>query len=185
MLQNWKEEWIWPSLKIGAQEFPASKSRGEESWTLRNADTPEKSEETTLCPHSQTKRESPSASCVPWVQGPRSNRGRTFLVPAHAKSSKTVTRSAYTPESRCKTNFSAPSHLPGGLRAHRGRSPMGQELIVCHSSLHPNPRGKRAEHPEVWTILRPQDTLPLLPTSTHIPGSRGNCTVPLDIGICS
>jgi len=38
--------------------------------------TPEKSEETTLCPYSQPKRESPSANCAPWVQGPRSNQGQ-------------------------------------------------------------------------------------------------------------
>jgi len=41
-----------------------------ESWTLRSADTPEKSEETTLCPNSQPKRKPLSASCASWAQGP-------------------------------------------------------------------------------------------------------------------
>lgn len=47
----------------------------------------------------------------------------------------------------------------------------------------PKSMGKRAEHQEVWTILRAQGRLPLLPISSHIPGQRGNCIVPLDTGI--
>jgi len=58
----------------GAKQLPAPKSRGGESWTLRSVDAPEKSEETILCPQSRAKRESPSANCAPWVQGPRSNQ---------------------------------------------------------------------------------------------------------------
>jgi len=42
-----------------------------------------------------------------------------------------------------------------------------------------NDLGERAEHPEVWTILRLQGRPPLLP----IPGPRRNCKVLLDTEI--
>lgn len=58
------------------QQLPATKSHGGECWTHRSTDTPKKSEDNTICPHSQPQRKLPSAICVPWAQGPRSSQGQ-------------------------------------------------------------------------------------------------------------
>jgi len=58
---------------------PAPKSHEGENWNLRSVDTPEKSEENTLCPQSRPKRELHGANCAWRVQGPTGAiRGRTF-----------------------------------------------------------------------------------------------------------
>jgi len=43
--------------------------------------------------------------------------------------------------------------------------------------------GEESGPPRSADILRPQDRLPPLHTSAHIPGPRRNCTVPLDRGM--
>lgn len=62
-----------PTVLICAQdwtELARPKSHGGESWICRSVDTAEKSGETTPCPQTRHKRESHSANCVCWVQGP-------------------------------------------------------------------------------------------------------------------
>jgi len=95
MVLVWAQDW-----SEQAKQLPTPKSCGGKSWTLRSVDTPQKSEETTLCPQSTPKRELHGGNCAHCLQGPGSSQGQDPLLPAHSQSWKTVSRSADTPEIR-------------------------------------------------------------------------------------
>jgi len=132
--QNWTE--------LVAQ-LSVPKSRGGESWTLRSADAPENSEETTLCPHSRPKRKSPSA--MHRDQG--AVRGRTVLASACAESWKPVTRSTYTTESRALcSQMQLKENRPTGALTHRptgGSSHCQETARQANTRDNQRARGKR------------------------------------------